>query len=80
MNVTEERRRIVERIRQTMADRGIQQIDLAVYLCQTKKTVHDRLHERTEFKLSELIELCEFLGIEIVIGGKNHYEKEKLYP
>lgn len=67
MDAIHKRDAILSRIKREMENRGIRQIDLAEELGQNKLTVSNRLNGKSEIKLIELIELCEFLGITITI-------------
>jgi transcriptional regulator with XRE-family HTH domain len=61
-----------ERIRQTIRDalkaQKVRKYKLADEIGMGKSTLVQRLKGKSQFKLSEIIEICDVLGIKIEIG------------
>lgn len=62
-----ERDEIIERIRDAMKHMEYTQNELSRELGMKTQSLNQRLTGKHEFRLIELIELCDLLGIEIII-------------
>lgn len=53
------------KFKKVLKDKGLLMKDLSDYLGITRETLTNKLHGRTQFKLSELNKICFLLNIEL---------------